>query len=177
MVSYMKRSTCSHRLGIMSPRACFVAYDAPFMASSKLHMLDFSALHLWSLRLVCAYFVSWSYSSFFLEKRPGKLHLIILRRKSNQGLKKARYKRPLTGARNTHIAREVPRTQPRGLLGKKCLLPLLFPIDAYLLLYVDDMIITGDDLEYTTFLLRHILMKSFSCLTCLTLVLFVIFLG
>jgi hypothetical protein len=37
---------------------------------------------------------------------------------------------PSRKTKNPHTAREVPRAQLRGLPGKKCLLPPLFPIDA-----------------------------------------------
>jgi hypothetical protein len=80
---------------------------------------------------------------FFSQKRVGELCLIILRRKRNQGLKEGPIQKTPYEARNMHIgrnpsrktknphtAREVPRAQLRGLPGKKCLLPPLFPIDA-----------------------------------------------
>jgi hypothetical protein len=46
IMSFVKGPICSHRLHIFSLRAWFVAYYAPFMASSKLHVLGFSALSL-----------------------------------------------------------------------------------------------------------------------------------
>jgi hypothetical protein len=52
MVSCVRIFVCVHHLGILSLRVWFVTFTAPFIALSRLLMLDFSVLPLWSLLLV-----------------------------------------------------------------------------------------------------------------------------
>lgn len=54
MVSCVRRCICSQHLGIMFPRVWFVVFAALFMAASRLLVLGFSALHLWSELLFLA---------------------------------------------------------------------------------------------------------------------------
>jgi hypothetical protein len=82
--------------------------------------------------------------SFFFSKtrRRSAPHYI---KKKKQGLKEGPIQKTTYGGQKhayrkesisenkknpPHTAREVPRAQLRGLPGKKCLLPPLFPIDA-----------------------------------------------
>jgi hypothetical protein len=48
MMSYVRRFTCIHHLGILSLRVWFVTYIAPFTVLRRLLRLDFSALPLQS---------------------------------------------------------------------------------------------------------------------------------
>jgi hypothetical protein len=86
--------TCAHHLGILSLRVWFVTFVTSFMTLSRLLVLGFCILLLWSLLLV-----------FFASAHDPTLFV--------------------------HVS-------PRGR--------------TFLLLYVDDMIITGDDLEYIAFI-------------------------
>jgi hypothetical protein len=52
MVSCVRIFTCVHHLDILSLRAWFINFVAPFMALSRLLGLDFSVLPLWSQLLV-----------------------------------------------------------------------------------------------------------------------------
>jgi hypothetical protein len=97
MVSCVRMFTCVHHLGIISLRAWFVIFVAPFMALSRLLRLDFNVLPLWSQLLIF----------------PPALMIWLF----------------------FHVS-------PRGR--------------TLLLLYVDDMIITGDDPEYIAFVKAHL---------------------
>jgi hypothetical protein len=92
MVSCVRIFVCVHHLGILSLRVWFVTFTAPFIALSRLLMLDFSVLPLWSLLLVFSL-------ALMIRLFLSTCHLMV----------------------------------------------------RLLLLYVDDMIITGDDPEYIAF--------------------------
>jgi hypothetical protein len=92
MVSCVRIFVCVHHLGILSLGVWFVTFTAPFIALSRLLMLDFSVLPLWSLLLVFSL-------ALMIRLFLSTCHLMV----------------------------------------------------RLLLLYVDDMIITGDDPEYIAF--------------------------
>jgi hypothetical protein len=52
MVSFLRRFTCVHRLGILFMRVLYVTFVAPIMVLSRLLELDFNILLLWSQLLI-----------------------------------------------------------------------------------------------------------------------------